>query len=399
MAYQARTVAQYSLDGDLIKRFPSAGNASLESGVFATSIIACCRGKHRQAKGYIWKYDPDYDIEGFYKDLYSKGGRTMKDHPNYIIFDDGKVYSKLSHRYLKPSVHRDGYFCVKLYDGEDKKEHFIHVLVARNFIPRVKGKKKVNHKDGVKTNNNANNLEWVTLKDNTDHAYNTGLIKKYNKPVDQYTTNGDYVKTYPSVKDAALELGVRKEHFSAVCNGKYKTCQGYIFKFQDEKKVKDNPKEEWKEIEGYPGYEISNLGRVYSQKTKQVRKLLNRKGRQTITIGRDSLQVHTLVATAFLEKPKTKKRLVVNHLDGNPHNNHIENLEWTTDKGNNEHALNTGLKKVRRVEQYTINGEYIQTYSDIKEAMLELNVSYTAVWNAASGKTKICQGYKLKFSE
>ena len=190
-----------------------------------------------------------------------------------------------------------------------------------------------------------------------------------------------------------------KEHFSAVCNGKYKTCQGFIFKFQDEKKIKDNPDETWKDIDNYPGYEISNLGRVYSQKTNKIRKILNREGRQTITIGKDSLLVHFLVANAFLDKPKSKKRLVVNHLDGKPHNNRVENLEWTTDKGNNDHALKTGLKKVRKVDQYSIEGEYIQTFSSIKEAMKELNVSYTSIWNAASGKTKRCQGYKLKFVE
>ena len=215
----------------------------------------------------------------------------------------------------------------------------------------------------------------------------------------QYTKDGEYVKTYPSVKEAAATIGVGKEHFSAVCNGKYKTCQGFVFKFQDEKQIKDNPDEIWKEIEGHPKYEISNMGRVYSQKTNQIRKVLNREGRQAITIGQDSLQVHTLVAIAFLEKPKTKKRLVVNHLNGNPHNNRVENLEWTTYKGNNEHALRTGLKKVRKVEQYSLDGKYIKTFPSIKDAMTELNVSYTSIWNGASGKTKLCQGYKLKFSE
>ena len=80
-------------------------------------------------------------------------------------------------------------------------------------------------------------------------------------------------------------------------------------------------------------------------------------------------------------------------------NNHLR----YTDKGNNEHALKTGLKtglkKVRKVDQYSINGEYIKTFSSIKDAMTELNVSYTTIWNAADGRTRNCQGYKLKFIE
>lgn len=401
MAYQAKTVAQYTLDGNLLTRFPSAHAASKAVETTPSFIISCCRGHHKRGKGFVWKYDPDYEIENFFQDLYSEGGKTIEEHPNYIIFENGRVYSKLTHRYLKPSTHRDGYLTVKLYQGEEKKEKFIHVLVAQSFIPKIKGKEKVNHKDGIKTNNHVDNLEWETSSGNTEHAHRTGLIKKYNKPVVQYTKDGEYVKTYPSVKEAAATIGVGKEHFSAVCNGKYKTCQGFVFKFQDEKKVKDNPDEIWKEIEGYPKYEVSNLGRVYSQKTNQIRKILNREGRQTITIGQVSLQVHTLVAIAFLDKPKSKKPLIVNHKDGEPHNNHVENLEWITVKGNNEHALETGLKKVKQIEQYTLDREYIKTFPSTKVAMIELGVCHKSLWVASHGyeDNRTCKGFRLKVIE
>lgn len=52
----------------------------------------------------------------------------------------------------------------------------IHRLVAECFIPNPENKPEVNHKDGNGHNPAADNLEWVTRKENTDHAYTTGLI-------------------------------------------------------------------------------------------------------------------------------------------------------------------------------------------------------------------------------
>lgn len=55
------------------------------------------------------------------------------------------------------------------------KSYFIHRLVAQLFIPNVENKREVNHKDGNKHNNRADNLEWVTTSENRIHAYQLGL--------------------------------------------------------------------------------------------------------------------------------------------------------------------------------------------------------------------------------
>lgn len=78
---------------------------------------------------------------------------------------------------LKPSLDGGGYPKVNLYKSFKVKNIAIHRLVAKAFIPRVQGKKLVNHKSGVKTDNRATNLEWVTDSENKIHAINTGLKK------------------------------------------------------------------------------------------------------------------------------------------------------------------------------------------------------------------------------
>jgi len=57
------------------------------------------------------------------------------------------------------------------------KTYMIHRLVAEAFIPKVCGKTHINHKDGVKTNNNVSNLEWCTVAENNAHSIANGLQK------------------------------------------------------------------------------------------------------------------------------------------------------------------------------------------------------------------------------
>jgi hypothetical protein len=103
--------------------------------------------------------------------------KTIKDFPNYMITDKGKVYSKISNKYLKNCSDSMGYEIVTLYKYAKKKTRTIHRLVAEAFIENPLNKKEVNHKDGNKQNNNISNLEWVSRSENQKHAFNTGLQK------------------------------------------------------------------------------------------------------------------------------------------------------------------------------------------------------------------------------
>ena len=66
--------------------------------------------------------------------------------------------------------------------------------------------------------------------------------------------------------------------------------------------------------------------------------------------------------------------------------------------GNNEHALKTGLRKVKKIEQYTLDRKYIKTFSSTKEAMDELGVCHKSLWVASHGyeDDRTCKGFRLK---
>lgn len=119
----------------------------------------------------IWK-----DIQG-YEGLYqvSNLGRVKR---NYRENIDSKGRKRIfNESIIKPNIDKGGYFYVNLYKNGKKEIQKNHRLVCNTFIANPENKPQVNHIDGNKENNNVNNLEWVTIQENIQHAYKNNLIK------------------------------------------------------------------------------------------------------------------------------------------------------------------------------------------------------------------------------
>lgn len=94
--------------------------------------------------------------------------------PQLMVDRDGGVF-KLSGRRLKQSSTNSGYLRVSVYTDGRKGSMQVHRLVAAAFCPGFNPELCVNHKNGIKTDNRASNLEWVSALENSRHAARLGL--------------------------------------------------------------------------------------------------------------------------------------------------------------------------------------------------------------------------------
>lgn len=177
--------------------------------------------------------------------------------------------------------------------------------------------------------------------------------------------------------------------------------------------------EEWKDIEGYEGYQVSNMGRVRS---KALIKIIHRYGQDIpvcykgrilkqfahsngyyfvrLTAYKKNISVHREVAKAFV--PGYFDGAQVNHKDENKQNNRWDNLEWVTAKENinygthNEKCLewqenNRGV----RVNQYTLNGEFVATHASIAKAAKSVGVHRKTI-RSILNTSYTSRGYRFK---
>lgn len=104
--------------------------------------------------------------------------KCIDGYEGYKVSSLGRVIGKTG-KVLKQQLNsKTGYFHVNIRKSNKQRTTTVHRLVAEAFIPKVEGKNQVNHKNGDKTLNIPQNLEWVTASENRKHAYSIGLFDK-----------------------------------------------------------------------------------------------------------------------------------------------------------------------------------------------------------------------------
>ena len=183
----------------------------------------------------------------------------------------------------------------------------------------------------------------------------------------------------------------------------------------------DSKDDDWTIIKDFPDYMVSKFGQVYSMRTgKTLKPLKSIDGYVCYALTKNkkryNVNIQKLVADAFIPNPECKT--IVIHIDGDKNNNVWTNLKWgyrsdsesflaakVKNGLNRKGKKNTKLSKVLRerygikVNQYTLDGEFIARYNSLVEASQIINGSPHCIGACCRGKTKSSGGYIWKYAE
>lgn len=188
--------------------------------------------------------------------------------------------------------------------------------------------------------------------------------------------------------------------------------------------LQDLPNEVWKDIEEFPNYRVSNMGRIkskehvtigknnstYSFKEKIKTQRLKKSGYLDCCLRKQgetkshNLNVHRFVAKAFIPNPENKPQ--VNHINEDKTDNRIENLEWVFSKENNNHGTRNQrislqkMDKGKKVLQFDLEGNLLNIYTSVRQAdRMNDKCNQSAIVKCCKGKQKTCGGFLWRYSD
>ena len=163
-------------------------------------------------------------------------------------------------------------------------------------------------------------------------------------------------------------------------------------------------------------YQADTFGNIWSMRTDKILKPDTSSHYARVIVGQKHnkrplrVLVHRFVAKTFIPNPENKPQ--VNHIDGNPLNNNVSNLEWVTHSENALHANSTGLSNVKyrmlgktgeknhlskTVYQYSMEYSLVTEFSGIRDAERILSIDSSSISKCCNGKQKSAGGFKWSY--
>nr|QBK85717.1 MAG: HNH endonuclease [Marseillevirus LCMAC101] len=351
-------ILQYSLDGDFIKTYESTANAAESLNCCRNSVQAACSGRNKTCKGFILKYADPPIIREIKTSLEGEKWKRIED-SEYEISTMGRIYSHKTDKFMKICLDFDGYSKTSL-NNKDKQRHR---LVAEAFLDKIEGKPVVNHKNGAKSDNTLENLEWCTQKENIQHAVDTGLTKCTTAVV-QYTLDGKFVKEWSKIKDAAKEVDVNGNSILKACQGLSNTSGEYQWRFKGDE---------------LPGKTSLRFKRIcqYDKSGKFIKKW-----DKIIDASRElDIDSWSNISAACKGKVKT-----------------AGGYQWRYDGDDPPQPLvrKTNGKKINQIDK---EGAIIKTWPSLLEASENLGIHSSGIHMACNGKIKTSGGYRWEYDQ
>lgn len=254
---------------------------------------------------------------------------------NYTVSEEGKIFNTKTQRELKGTIARNEYPSVQLRIDGKAISFMVHRLVAEAFCENPNGYTIVDHINRDKLDCRAENLRWVSAKEN---VINSTSAKKVNK------------------------------------------------------KISVDLEKEWRPIANIPGYMISRDGEVLNLKTNNIITGSLRNGYRRVQLLNKFYSVHRLVYETYIGPISG----YIDHINGDRSDNRVENLRDITQKENVKNTYERGRKDTISVKSYTSDGKLVKEYETMQAAAKDLGVTLCAIRAASLYGTKSVGLYWLR---
>lgn len=295
-------------------------------------------------------------------------------HHNYYVYQ-GKIINKNTGKNINGSKTIRGNITITIENHKYQKHRFIMECVYGKEIPLYFD---IDHIDANPSNNNIDNLQILTRKEHSKKTAKDNPLRgikatqKYSKKLLRYNNTEEL--SYKSLNEAINNTNIGKKQIKKCIISKNKDKEGYFWKeIQNIFNILDG--EIFKDAIGYEKYiQISNYGRVkYKNKNYITNGSLNSGGYYTISLKKQHIKVHNLVATTYISK--NPDNYTVDHIDNNKLNNNFKNLRWANKQ---QQSVNrTNIRKVEVYDKYT--QQTIKIYNTMQEICDEYDVKNTIV--------------------
>ena len=302
-----------------------------------------------------------------------------------------------------PKPQRNGYVLIRIIG----KNHLVHRVMAVAFgLPRRDDQDTVDHIDNNPSNNRLDNLRWANHSEQIRHSYATNKTRGSNaqrtsKPVLGRALGTQEWTQYSSVMGAARSLGLQSGSISKCCGGKRKRAGEYEFKWAEANEVL--PGEVFKP---YETAWVSNFGRYRNHLGVISTPKPCTSGYVEIGINGKTHRLHRVIAVAF-GLPRKDDQDEIDHIDGNPSNNRLDNLRWANRSEQVRHSYATNKtrgssapKRSKPVLGRALGTQEWTQYPSTVEAARSLGLQSGNISACCLGKQKRVGGdYEFKWAD
>ncbi|CAK0907067.1 unnamed protein product [Prorocentrum cordatum] len=301
------------------------------------------------------------------------------------------------------------------------RTHYVHRLVAQAFLgpPPTEHQYEVHHVDSNRSNNSLHNLQYVTRSQNVLYSWqrpNRGSAAGAISIPVLGRRVGDYVwQRFVSMIDAERQTGVSTSSVRNCCGGRLKESKGWQFELAEPEAPDTLTGEQWVKAlipdsgETVCGWEVSSFGRMRTPRGRITWGCRGPSGYFSVGVSIGGYQkkflVHRIVARSFLTEGPPPVPWVINHIDCNPSNNHVENLEYATQSHNIKHSYRVNSRRRSNADAVSkpvwgrrLGSDHWQLYPSGVEAARALDVHPGRVSDCCRGVQRKSNGCEFRFA-